>query len=166
MGDSNSKSPPGALSDTQSITVQRAPVSSIPESVRDASTVSPVYELGPDGLEFALPVRLTLQVDTSALASENEVEVPVYYLLSESGDVVTVAAEQRAELDADTGVLTLSGDISHFSRVWGILPNDGGVRVRFSGVPNAAPEGIAVFISRATVINDGASQISADDLTL
>lgn len=158
--------PPGALSDTQSITVQRAPVSSIPEAVREASSVSPVYELGPDGLQFALPVRLTLQIDTESVATDEDVEVPAYYLLSESGDAISIAAEQRAELDADSGVLALSGAISHFSRVWGSLPKGAGVRVRFSGVPSAAPEGIAVFVSRATVTNDGTSQLSADDVTL
>lgn len=74
-------------------------------------------------------------------------------LLSKSGEAIEMLGAQSLVIDLDTGAITLSGELTHFSEVWDNLPRGAGIRVRFSGIPTRWPVGpiftVDVHITRA-----------------
>jgi hypothetical protein len=103
--------PPGALPADTAITVTRV-------AEAGAGTVGPVFELGPDGTEFAEPVRLTLPFDPAAARATPPEEL---LLATRAGGDWT----GQGWALVDTSSSTVTGLILHFSE-WAVIPSPGG----------------------------------------
>ena len=95
--------PAGALTSTTNIEVQ---------TIGNQRTASGrAYELSPDGLTFATPVRASLTLPDLSAGDD----LPAVVLVNESGGVSEELANQV--LDASGDEVTISGDLEHFSTV-------------------------------------------------
>jgi hypothetical protein len=97
--------PAGAVSAPITITVN--PVTSYPEPERIVAGT--VFDFGPDGTEFAIPVQLTIQYDVNSIPTgiaENDLR-----LLNQIGDT-WIEVEGSTE---DVHMKTVTGAISHFT---------------------------------------------------
>jgi hypothetical protein len=61
--------PPGALGNTEAITITEVDTSSLPPEFDGTDPVA-AYELGPDRLQFQAPIALTLELDEQPLQSD------------------------------------------------------------------------------------------------
>jgi hypothetical protein len=105
--------PAGALTSMTTITITQL-TNNVPNGA-----VSDVYELGPDGTQFAVPVELTLPYDPAKLASQPDTELAVAYIDSQSqrhGAGWTVINPTDH---------TVSALITHFSP-WAVFPSPAG----------------------------------------
>ncbi|MGB0955219.1 MAG: hypothetical protein ACPGZP_04370 [Panacagrimonas sp.] len=105
--------PEGALAEDTEITVRELADEELEPPLAGA-TLEKVYRLGPDGLQFALPVTVTLQLPGSSEPAPGESNVAVFANFSASADS-EVPAGQLVQIN-DDGLL-LSGEINHFSDV-------------------------------------------------
>ena len=112
--------PEGALGSAETITispVEESEVGSEFDPFLTESEVQKAYELEPDGLTFDQPVNVQFSSDQRVTQESDSVTVGVeFLLLSSEGDVEPVA-EQSNLIDPETGELTLSGSIQHFSKL-------------------------------------------------
>ena len=148
--------PPGALSALNTISITRISLDVLPAEFLDLIEVNTIYLLEPEGLAFAVPARITMEVGGTAD------DLPARVLLTRSNEGVALLQNQELALNMDSNQATLSADIDHFSEVWDNLPRDGGVGVRFSGIPSRAPVGRRVFTAKVTVGQNANSQIRSD----
>jgi len=148
--------PAGALSTETTISVTRLSPFVLPSALNAILEINSVYKLEPEGLTFAVPVTVSIIVQGSIE------DLPARFLLSRSGDIYSIPKSQLLDHDEDLAMTMLSGKINHFSEVWDNLPRDGGIRVRYSGIPTSAPVGDNVFTATATVSQQATSKIRAD----
>lgn len=127
-GDLTLDIPAGALPADTEITIRGLPPSDLGPEVTAA------YELGPDGLLFQQPVTVTLRLDQSPLGPGGVLQADVVVLLSRSGTETEPAGAQVLTGDADAGVMTVTGEIMHFSSLFGRLQ---GLSVKVDGVPDS-----------------------------
>ena len=152
--------PAGALTSDTVITITPLSLSDLPAGVQDFLTVNTVYLLEPEGLTFTAPARITMSVPGSAE------DLPARFIMTSSGADVFLPDGQEVSYNFDGKQATVSASLNHFSKVWDNLPLDGGVRVRFSGIPSSASVGTRVFRASATVTQVETSQIRADAVLL
>ncbi len=105
--------PEGALAEDTEITVRELADEELEPPLAGA-TLEKVYRLGPDGLQFALPVTVTLQLPGSSEPAPGESNVAVFANFSASADS-EVPAGQLIQVN-DDGLL-LTGAINHFSNL-------------------------------------------------
>jgi len=136
--------PPGALPGDTTIRVRRLALDEIPAALRNRG-VERLYDLDPDGLEFALPVGVTLDLDKSPLLPDGTVGADMGVLFSLSADRKRAEplAKPRVEIDAVNDRVLVQGALSHFSDVMtsdAIISFDEGVLARitmFDPLPNS-----------------------------
>ncbi|HET6370394.1 MAG TPA: hypothetical protein VFG95_04315, partial [Nitrospiria bacterium] len=108
--------PQDALDGTTTITVNHldgsAPPNGLPVSSLNLGdeSVQDVVQFGPDGLDFAKPVRLTLRYDPAKLPSGTTPEMIVISKMREDG-----LLQLARNIQVDVVNHTVSGDISGFS---------------------------------------------------
>lgn len=100
--------PAGALSADTAITIE--PLSTAPAEVGDL-VMQVGYRFGPDGLTFATPVQIELELD-DAISSDTK---PVPFALLVSGGSVEGLTDYEVTFDRDSGKVRLAGKTSHFS---------------------------------------------------
>lgn len=103
--------PAGALPSVMPITI---------EQVHSASPTLKLYELGPEGLEFAMPARMTVNVtdimDTSDASALEAAQLPVIFSSNRSRNGAEGLENHLLTMNSDTGTFSLSADVEHFSR--------------------------------------------------
>ncbi|MFN8390806.1 MAG: hypothetical protein U0136_10990 [Bdellovibrionota bacterium] len=151
--------PSGALSESKSITITKRPVSDLPAAVRDSASVTTLYMLEPEGVTFQVPATATMTISSPGSVSGDTIEIPQRILAQESQNALSVPSDQHATLDANVQVLTLSGQLSHFSRIWDNLPKSGALAVTVSGVP-ATPDGGNPFNAEVSVAHSSGSAVT------
>ncbi|HUS29928.1 MAG TPA: hypothetical protein VMZ53_15590 [Kofleriaceae bacterium] len=109
--------PAGALATMTNITITQL-TNNLPNGV-----VSNVYELGPDGTQFATPVELTIPYDVAKLGSQPE------------SDLVVASNNQGQARGTGWSVVnatdhTVSALITHFSS-WAVYPAVGGCNLNY-----------------------------------
>jgi hypothetical protein len=126
--------PPGALAGDTVIAIRRLAADELSQDARDlGATVG--WVLGPDGLQFAVPVTLTVQVG-APLGGSDGVGLPLALLFTESGaGPAEPLPEQQFTVDDVNGAVAASGTLTHFSAVF--FNND----QRFGRVVGVIPEG-------------------------
>ncbi len=119
--------PPGAVSEDVTISFESVSVDSVPGELADGEATA--FELKPDGLQFARPVKLTLALPFDELdIDEAADEVEAFDLVSVSGDGEVSGLENVTNtFNTADETLTLSGEVSHFS--W-IVRSKSGLIVR------------------------------------
>ena len=112
--------PAGAMATDQEISITMAHVSQRPEELADLDDDAVVYEFKPDGLQFDLPVELTITVPESLepTVDGDRVVAPVLLMATLSDGTVELAAEQQLTVDAEASSSELRASIDHFS--WGV----------------------------------------------
>jgi len=129
--------PAGALPADTEITVRELAPSELGPEFQGAD-VAAAYEFGPDGLMFQQPATVTLLLDQSPLGPGGVLQADAVVLVSDSGAGIEAAAAQELNGNADTGAMTLTCRISHFS---GLVAVKGGITFEVTGVPNRMPAG-------------------------
>jgi len=103
--------PPGALTEETEITIILLQV----PGENDVDLLG--YVFLPDGLEFLLPARVTVDVgEITGTPGEGEISftsLPI--IITTEGEEVITLDNLTLELDSDTGSTSLSGDIEHFT---------------------------------------------------
>ena len=110
--------PPNALAADTTITVRELSASEVPDRIRGVGPIGPVYEFGPDGLEFAAPAQVTVRVpraDLIRLGMENG--VPMLFLAVVNGDRAEILAAPVTVADLDSGHVTVAAPLTHFSKL-------------------------------------------------
>lgn len=97
--------PEGAVEETLTITIKRAPVEELPEGA-----IGSAVDLGPDGAQFKVPVTVQLKFDPAQLPEPDRTD------LVWVGTVVDGEWEPLADLQLDLENNTVRGTTLHFSR--------------------------------------------------
>lgn len=160
--------PAAALTGDTAITIRRLDPDKLPPVAKDLGAVA-AYELGPDGLQFALPVTATFQLGPPTRAADGSVSGGLAVLLSltAGADDTEILADQTTVIDGDADVVTASASVTHFSTVFVplligrrelgevqvTLPNQVGVAVPFEVV-------VGVRVRHDNVDDEGAGTIT------
>jgi len=106
--------PEGALTEDTEITIIKLNPEELPP---ESEGTLLAYELLPEGLEFLLPVIVTVEVDIETTTEDGviDAEIPVITLLNSSGDVIEILENQLQNTNLDSGISTISGELDHFS---------------------------------------------------
>ena len=110
--------PPGALDSDITISVRELSASEVPDRIRGVGPIGPVYEFGPDGLEFAVPAQVTVHVpraDLIRLGMENG--VPMLFLAAVNGDRAEILPAPITVADLAAGRVTVAAPLTHFSKL-------------------------------------------------
>ena len=112
--------PAGAAPDGITVTVDVGDSGSLPQQLLDSGLPVFVYELGPDGTQFAEPVTVTFRIPAALAGFDRAVGMPLAVLASRSGDeLLNVYTSVNVSLDGD--VLVVSGSTDHFTQAVVIL---------------------------------------------
>lgn len=114
--------PPGAVTDDTELTVRVLTTAEIDELPAAPIAANAAYELGPDGMQFALPVDVEIVLPLSAV--ERDGRVPLAVLASASANQTEVLrpalpGTPTARADFAGQVYAVFGQTTHFSRIWG-----------------------------------------------
>jgi len=150
--------PAGALGNSTDITITE-----LATEQNSAVDSSGRFLLEPEGLTFLAPVRVELQTNLVTELPSDDVDSGLVFLLSRTGNRVEIPANQSLDVDIDSSSAVISGEIMHFTEVFDNLPRDGGVRLRFSGIPNQVPVGDNVFTVTVTVTQQDGSPLRSDE---
>jgi hypothetical protein len=152
--------PAGALQTATSIKATRIDPAGLPTPDR-AVPGTIAYELEPDGLRFAKPVKATLRLDEHAMLQGGNLEHGLSVIASVSGSTVEVLRSQDLTTSANTGETTISGPITHFSRLgdFTIAP---GVSLRITNLPSAGLPVGGTFVPTVLVFDTAESVVRAD----
>jgi hypothetical protein len=150
--------PEGALSGEERITIETLDPSGI-QLLADGKPPSFAYELGPGGLQFNEPVFALLNLDSFFAQPGIDLEDNIAFLVNASGDLVDFLENHELSINGNTGSVTVSGKLSHFSTLVGFIA--GQIRVAFSGLPEILPAG-EEFNVKVTVSDTEDSEIRAD----
>lgn len=126
--------PPGAVAGDVEIGIAAVPDERLPDGLRPlAHHEGLVYQLTPEGLRFAEPVRVRVEIPASQADGLFSVRMPqlVSYSAGEGLEVLTDAifpsdTDAAVEIDADTGKVYATAELRHFSWIgvelgWAIL---------------------------------------------
>lgn len=109
--------PAGALAADEEISITRVTVAQSPPELGEMDSDALIYDMKPDGLQFAQPAVVTLTPPESlapeAGAADVEMTLPVMGTVS-NGEF-EFASEQRVVADGEAGTLSATGEIDHFS---------------------------------------------------
>jgi hypothetical protein len=152
--------PAGALKSDVTVRIAEAPSSVLPAAVLRDNDVGKVYRFEPDGTRFEEPVRITMRVAGSPAVGGN-LEAPVMLLASRSSGTIELLSVQRQTVDAATGDVLLSGEVTHFSEYWVNIPRALGITVSYSGLPETAWTVGPTFTAKVVVNQSADSPASA-----
>lgn len=112
--------PAGALTAAETVSITIVDPSDLdPAFATDtAFTTQLAYELRPDGLQFAEPVRVTVATPDSASVEDTDslhVAAPVVVLLTMNDNTPVGLDSMQMDVDFDTGMVTVTGLLDHFS---------------------------------------------------
>jgi len=145
--------PPGALDEDTEITIRKLNKSEIPPESNEID-VDSAYELLPDGLEFLVPVTVSVLLDILPLQEDGTMTTPLLNLFIFSDGVLELLDNLITEVDGDENIVTVSGDFSNFSNI--LLPivpiGNPVLSATVMGVPPAVPPGV-IFPAIVTVVS-------------
>lgn len=159
-GDVTLQIPPGALDQDTAVSIEVAEVDDLPEQLRNLNVVGPVYKLQPEGLRFAEPVTISIELESLAPADgADSITIPFvqFFVFDDVNGLEPIGGnagpEQRTQaivFDPVSRSLTMEGLVPHFS--W-LFKTTGGLEAVFEIVPSPIPVGSefsADFIVRNT----------------
>jgi len=124
--------PAGALGNTETITIAPLDADSLGSEFDDIG-VEIAYDLGPDGLEFNLPVMVSFNDDQDPNVGSDSLEVSSISLLSsENGEKIPLDSLQTI-VDSDNGSVIGKGLLSHFSP---LVKSSGAMTLRIGSLPD------------------------------
>lgn len=112
--------PAGAAPGGIAVTVDAGDPGSLPQELRDSGLPVFVYELGPDGTQFAEPVTVTFRIPAALAGFDPAVGMPLAVLASRSGDELLDPYES-VDISLDGDVLVVSGSTDHFTEAVAIV---------------------------------------------
>jgi hypothetical protein len=122
--------PAGALGEAQTITVKKITANDLGSEFENIN-VQEAYELGPDGLEFDVPVIVSFAEDQDPIVDTDSLEInSVALLSSENGEVIFLDSLQTI-VDSDEDTIMGIGQLSHFSP---IVKTRGALTLRIVGL--------------------------------
>lgn len=116
--------PAGALGKMETINIEEISPNNL-SSAFDTINVERAWKLGPDGLEFAVPVRVSIITDQQPMAGDS-VTVQTQSVLSSGADGIAPLDSILIEANLDTEVVQIQALLSHFSYLQLIGPNGSG----------------------------------------
>lgn len=126
--------PPGALTDTVEIGILSVTSTGLAPAMR--------YELTPEGMQFELPVQLSVDVDDFVeLDDEGDRGIPFLSTTDAQGNNPEVARNHKLSIDVSSGEATLEAEISHFSE---LTIDYTGLDVFVSSIPATHPANTAL----------------------
>lgn len=153
--------PPGALSGTETITIETLDPDDPPAPFEEARDVAAAYDLRPDGLSFDEPVSVTYRTRADPLAEEGTLSMPIALMASdgESGEPEALN-ELVNDVDPSTGRTRVTGTLDHFSTA--VTYENAGILLRITGIPESLPRNetfIAEIVINATAEDRGLEEI-------
>lgn len=139
--------PAGALGNTETITIEEIDTDQLGSEFDEIAAdpgINKAYELGPDGLEFEMPIEVQFDSDQVVIQQNNEMGESVFIdlellLTSENGEVAGLENLQM-KIDEETGEVTITGELKHFSPL-GTSKASGSATLQIGDVPNEIPVG-------------------------
>ncbi len=141
--------PAGALADDTKITMTEVSGNDIPAELQDPSVLK-VYDMQPDGLQFATPA--TVEVHTLGSTAPPD-GAPLIGLISDSHGTLELLGPVNQTIDSNG--ITVSGPINHFSSL--AVAHSTGLNVTLEASPSTVSVG-GEFTVTATVIQSKDSQ--------
>ncbi|MFN1836055.1 InlB B-repeat-containing protein [Balneola sp. MJW-20] len=120
--------PAGALGNVESITVEKVTADDLGsefDELLQASGISDVYELGPDGLQFDEPVGIVYGSSQNPTHSDDSLKFNSEYLFTSSGGNIELLDSLMTTVDFENGTIQISGNLDHFSPLVTSQVNDG-----------------------------------------
>ncbi|MCA9564131.1 MAG: hypothetical protein KC561_11615, partial [Myxococcales bacterium] len=106
--------PAGALSESETITITPIGVGTLAPPM-GLTLHSSAYDLGPDGLEFDVPIGVTMEIDSDELPEHEDPGIRFHqFLLHGSATILDIVSDTETVYWSDDEV-TVSGEIGHFS---------------------------------------------------
>lgn len=138
--------PAGALGTDAAITITPIDASSLgPEWAGVTDSVdATIYDLGPDGLTFDEPLTVSMRSEIAPPAPGEPFAMAGSLLLTAAGGGIEALGNAKTRVDLDSGVVTVSGELDHFSPLVHVRP---GVTFEVQGVPDVLPVGEEVEIT-------------------
>lgn len=149
--------PPGAVSEDVDIAFKQVSSEDAPTGIPGAEGNG--YELTPDGLQFSEPAHVTLTIPIDELEIDAETQLATAFDLYtvDSDGAVTAIDNPENQFDLAEGVLTLTADISHFSKLFRSKRN---ISISLSQIQGALAIGQKVFVEG--VVSSNGTSISHD----
>ncbi len=130
--------PAGALPQVEDITIDAVdPATLDPAVVALAPTVA--YRMSPDGLTFAMPVGVTLDIGTVDTSTPGTRSTGLEFALLGSGIDFEPLGNMAVNIQESTGKKTLTGDLSHFSLIVALGSLAAGVDMTVTHPPTLPP---------------------------
>ena len=126
--------PAGALTAPVTITVERGDPATL-SAAFDGLGIANAYLLGPDGLEFQLPVAAEYRTDQAATDANGDLAAEVAVLLTEEDGAAVPLDEATTYVDGDAGTVRAAAELHHFSWIVEFRPR---WRAVAAGVPAVA----------------------------
>ncbi|NIU85750.1 MAG: hypothetical protein GWN56_00140, partial [Nitrosopumilaceae archaeon] len=147
--------PPGALDEDTEITIER-----FKDMEGDTGLI--FFDLQPDGLQFLIPA--TIKIDYSGLIETGDEDIifdnlPFILTINIDEEELEVLQNNSFNIDNDTGEVTLTADINHFSPH--VAGGNTGVTGKLDGIPLQHPENTP-FEAILTLNNTGVTQTGED----
>ncbi|MDX1641071.1 MAG: hypothetical protein R3220_05210, partial [Balneolaceae bacterium] len=161
-GDLTLTFPEGALSQTETITVETLDPDNPPEPFEEIEDITAAYELRPDGLTFNEPVTATFNIGNELIIDGDSIKIPVSVLATQGNEQnrSVLVNNLRKDLDPETGLTRMRGDMSHFSSL--IARETLGVLLTVTGIPENLPTG-ETFAPEVVVNATGSNYIESFD---
>ncbi|MCP4075262.1 MAG: hypothetical protein GY744_03655 [Gammaproteobacteria bacterium] len=149
--------PADALTETVDISVTKLNPVDFPEEFEGIDTIF-AYELGPSGLTLEKPITISIPIELSIL-EDDDAGSAIAAILTSSNSIIELLDNVTLSIDQNTGITSLSGELSHFSTIAVVL----GLYDRFkiTGIPGVAQVG-QKFNVNAMVTHSAESDISAE----
>lgn len=125
--------PAGALGNEQVITITAIDPADLPPAF-DGANLDGAWDLGPDGLTFDKPIQVRLTTSQSAQQAPGTLGASLELLATTMGGQIDGLANQKIVVNGSADVVTVTGELSHFSPVTGALFG-GLVDITVSGFP-------------------------------
>jgi hypothetical protein len=143
--------PPNALTSTLAMTVQRS------GQLGPDGTIGQVFEIGPTGTTFAVPITIAFNYTDAELAGLAPSEFAVETTSGGSGPWTPLS-----QIVVDIYAHTIAGQTTHLSPYALVQQGPGSGTVADAGVAQGADSGSAIYSDGAAGFSDGGSSSSAD----
>jgi hypothetical protein len=162
QGDLTLDIPAGALAEDTEITIRKINPADLPGefSELDADTA---YQLSPDGLEFSVPITVSIKLDEKPVQPDGSLSFPLPPLLITSSDgELELLDDITMVVDGDTDSLIATGELTHFSytvtkkaHVVGGFPTEvNWIKVTVADIPETHPVDAEPFSIVVTAFNE------------
>jgi hypothetical protein len=119
--------PPGALANDTRISVRVVPQSEWPA---EASPVTGVYELEPDGLAFQTPAYVLHEFPTDAIRRDGRLLLPEHVMRASDG---TIESTANSQMLVDGAITRIGAEVPHTSMHW-IADDEGESNILYEAV--------------------------------